>query len=107
MSTRGLLSIRFLGQDYLTYNPSDSYPKHLGAGVVRFAHTHLQTSEAILAFGWKIAGLKWVHPFSKAWSPRIQGADLLEAVAKGEIAWACKDNSLFQTCLDCGTFSCS
>ena len=35
MSTRGLLSFRFRGQDYVTYNHHDSYPKGLGAWVAR------------------------------------------------------------------------
>jgi len=35
-----LLSFRFNGQDYVTYNHSDSYPKALGAWICRFAQEH-------------------------------------------------------------------
>jgi len=41
VSTRGLLAFRFEGQDYVTYNYSDSYPRALGTEIVKFAQEHL------------------------------------------------------------------
>jgi hypothetical protein len=101
MSTWGLLSIRFLGQDYVTYNHSDSYPRCLGARIVHFAQEHLQGAEAIRTFGQKTAALKWDLPAGSARQARIHGGDLLAAIARGEITHVAKDEGLFQTCLDC------
>jgi hypothetical protein len=96
-----LLSFHFQGQDYVTYNHSDSYPKGLGARIVRFAQDHLKGAEAIQAFGRKIAALEWVHQARDARSATPQGADLLAAIAAGKLAKVISNSELFRTCLDC------
>jgi hypothetical protein len=53
MSTRGLLSFRFNGQDYVTCNHSDSDPKALGSWICQFAQEHLNSEAAIETFGRK------------------------------------------------------
>jgi hypothetical protein len=100
MSTRGLLSIRYKGLDYVTYNHSDSYPKHLGALIVHFVQHHLQGEEAIHTFGRKTAALEWVKAAADARSSYPQGGDLLAAIAKGEITRLPTGEDLFRTCLD-------
>ena len=103
MSTRGLLSFRFLGQDYITYNHCDSYPKHLGARVVFFAKQHLHCKEAIQAFGRKVAALAWVPRDREAGSSDRypQGGDLLEAIAKGEVTRTVREMDFSSAPLDC------
>jgi hypothetical protein len=101
MSTRGLLAFRFQGQDYVTYNPSDSYPKALGARIVRFAQEHLNGDEAIQAFGRKLAGLEWVARARDARSACLHGADLLTAIAGARVNRIVRDSRLFQTRMDC------
>lgn len=101
MSTRGLLAFRFKGQDYVTYNHSDSYPAGLGIRVVLFAQGHLKGAEAIQAFGNKIAALDWV---TRPWGRRSdcpQGGELLAAIAEDRITRVVQDSHLFRTGLDC------
>jgi hypothetical protein len=101
VSTRGLLSFRFKGQDYVTYNHCDSYPEALGAWVCRFAQEHLDSEAAIEQFGLKIQALEWVDD-SRDWrTTRLQGKELLEAIVKGEVRRVSRNNRAFRLCLDC------
>jgi hypothetical protein len=100
MSTRGLLGFRFQGQDYVTYNHSDSYPRYLGALIVDFIRDQLGSEEAVQAFGRKIACLDWFSG-DGARSFAIQGRALLDAIAAGAVNRIPRDQTLFQTCLDC------
>lgn len=101
MSTRGLMSFRFEGQDYVTYNQSDSYPKALGARICLFAQENLNTKAAIDSFGQKLKALEWVDGFRKRDTTQPQGGALLEAIAKGEVRRIARDNRAFRLCLDC------
>jgi hypothetical protein len=101
MSTRGLLAFRFEGQDYVTYNHSDSYPRALGARIVHFAEEHLKGEEAIQAFGRKLAAVAWVSRSRDARSACLQGEDLLTAIAGQRVTRIVHDSQLFLTCLDC------
>lgn len=101
MSTRGILSIRFQGLDYTTYNHSDSYPKALGLRIVLFAMEHLRSLEWIHAFGMKIARLDWTCRGRGSGERNPQGGDLLFAIASDKVDRVAMDNSLFQTGLDC------
>jgi hypothetical protein len=101
MSTRGLLAFRFEGLDYVTYNHSDSYPKALGCGIVRFAREHLAGREAIRSFGRKIAAVEWLSQPRNSNSIHPQGAELLEAIACGRAHRIVHDCRIFQTALDC------
>ena len=101
MSTRGLLGFRVNGQDYITYNHSDSYPQWLGMRVVQFAHDHLHSLEAIQAFGRKIEALGWDLIPREARSAQPQGPELLAAIAEGRVLRVGKGRDLFHTCLDC------
>jgi len=101
VSTRGLLSFRFNGQDYVTYNHSDSYPKGLGAWVCAFAQEHLGSETAIEAFGHRIQALQWVDNPRDRTATRLQGRDLLEAIARGEVQRVPRNNRAFELCLDC------
>ena len=101
MSTRGLLAFRFEGRDYVTYNHSDSYPEGLGAGIVQFAQDHLDSEAAIHAFGQALAAIEWVDQARGARSTRLQGGDLLAAIASRRLTRIVHDPRMFQTCLDC------
>ena len=101
MSTRGILSIRFQGLDYTTYNHSDSYPKGLGLRVILFAMEYLHSLESIQAFGLKIARMEWTCRGRGSGAHNPQGADLLFAIATGKADRVAMDNGLFQTGLDC------
>ncbi|MGA2083659.1 MAG: hypothetical protein ABSH53_24080 [Holophaga sp.] len=95
MSTRGLLVFRFHGRDYVTYNHHDSYPKGLGAWVVRFAELFLTSEAAIEAFGRKIEALEWVDDFRNRAVTRLQGRDLLAGIVRGEVRRVARENHLF------------
>lgn len=101
MSTRGLLSFRFNGQDYVTYNHSDSYPKALGAWICRFAQEHLDSQASIDAFGQRIQALEWVEGDRDREASRLQGRDLLEALANGKVRRVARDNRAFTHSMDC------
>jgi len=101
LSTRGLLSFRFKGQDYVTYNHSDSYPKALGAGICLFAQEHLNSKASIETFGQRLQALEWVDGFRKPDTTHLQGGALLQAIAKGEVQRIARDNRAFRLCLDC------
>jgi hypothetical protein len=95
------LALRFRGLDYVTYNHHDSAPESLGARITRFAREFLGSAEATHAFGRKVAALEWVQCPRRARSAPLQGADLLVAIARGEVTRIVKDDGLFRTCLDC------
>jgi len=101
LSTRGLLSFRFNGQDYVTYNHWDSYPKALGTWICRFAQEHLRSDLARKSFGQKIQALEWVEGFGNSEATRLQGRELLEAIAKDEVRQVTRNNQAFRTFLDC------
>jgi hypothetical protein len=101
MSTRGLLSFRFNGQDYVTYNHSDSYPKALGSWICQFAQEHLNSEAAIETFGRKIQALVWVDDAKDRGAARLQGRELLEAIAQGLVRRVAWRNQAFRLCLDC------
>ncbi|BDU71341.1 hypothetical protein [Mesoterricola silvestris] len=95
MSTRGLLAFCFNGRHYVTYNHSDSYPKGLGAGVCRFAAAHLHSPSAIEAFGRKLEALEWVDNARDGEATRLQGGELLAAIAQGEVRRVARENLAF------------
>ena len=103
MSTRGLFSFRFNGQDYVTYHPSDSYPEGLGSWLVHFAQRRLATDAEIEAFGTKLEALEWRAPSPAQGRPcrGFLGYELLEGIAEGRITWMFQDPDLVRTCLDC------
>jgi hypothetical protein len=45
MGTRGAIAVRALGETKAAYNHFDSYPSHLGAAVLKFAH-HIKDNVA-------------------------------------------------------------
>jgi hypothetical protein len=103
MSLRGLLSFRFMGQDYVTYNRWDSQPKDLGAWIAGFAREHLNGEAAIIAFGQKIAALEWVPRVraGRSFCGQPRGGDLLAGIAKGEVRRLIKEGDFRGLCLDC------
>ena len=101
MSTRGLLSFHFQGQNYVTYNHSDSYPKALGAWICLFAQEHLNSKASIKSFGQKLQALEWVDGFGQRDTAQLQGGALLEAIAKGKVQRIARDNRAFRLCMDC------
>lgn len=105
MSTRGLLSFRFNGQDYVTYNHSDSYPKGPGAWICRFAQKHLNSESAMGSFGRKVQAVEWVDGFGDREACRLQGLELLEAIGNGEVRRVARNNQAFSLCGDC-EFAC-
>jgi hypothetical protein len=96
-----LLSFRFEGQDYVTYNHCDSYPKALGTSICLFAQEHLNSKAALESFGQKLQALEWVDGFRKGETTQVQGGALLEAIAKGAVRRIARDNRAFRLCLDC------
>ena len=101
MSARGVLAFRFEGQEYVTYNHSDSDPEALGARIVRFAREHLHGREAIQAFGRKLAAVEWIARARGARWFCLQGADLLAAIAGQRVTRIIHHRRLFQPCRDC------
>lgn len=101
MSTRGLLSFRFKGQNYVTYNHCDSYPKALGSWVCRFAEEHLNSPASITTFGQKIQTLSWVDYPGDQGATALQGRELLEGIVKGEVLRVARNNQAFSLCHDC------
>lgn len=101
MSTRGLMTLRHGGRDFITYIHSDAYPRGQGSRIIRFALDHLDSEEAIGRFGGMVARLTWV---SRARGPRLtdpQGGDLLAAIARGAATHVHADPEALRTRHDC------
>lgn len=102
LNTKGLLALRHGGRDFVTYNHFQSDPEGLGTRIIGFARKHLADRGAIRAFGRKVAAIAWIEAgarTARAFHP--QGADLLEAIAAGEIRSAVCGDDLYRACLEC------
>jgi hypothetical protein len=65
MSTRGMIGIKVSRKVLGTYNHMDSYPEGLGAEVISFVRSHLNTPEKIDNFKNKVLGLRVVKSDEK------------------------------------------
>jgi hypothetical protein len=62
---------------------------------------HLDSPEAIAAFTRRAARVVWSTGVPGARGARPQGADLLEAILRGDLAQGFADRDPFRMCLDC------
>lgn len=98
MNHRGLLCLRYRGQDHVSFHPSEGGPRALGAAIVRFVRERLQAPGAAQAFGRKAAALSRC---GRGAAPGCRGEALLAAIDRGEPVPLGRDDCLRRLWQEC------